>query len=91
MNISDLRNIIQEEVDLLREDNKDWTIGDLVKLGYGLAKLSEEDPTFQVKTDDDSGQTIISGIGNIYSCEILFDSKIVFKSFKTFSALISLL
>ena len=32
MNISDLRNIIQEEIDLLQKDSKDWTIGDLVKL-----------------------------------------------------------
>ena len=32
-----------------------------------LAKLSEEDPTFQVKTDEDSGQTIISGMGELHS------------------------
>ena len=40
MKISDLRNIIQEEVDLLRGDSKDWTIGDLVKLKEELNKDS---------------------------------------------------
>nr|MDA3853692.1 elongation factor G [Bacteroidales bacterium] len=39
---------------------------DLDKLGNGLAKLSEEDPTFKVKTDEDSGQTIISGMGELH-------------------------
>ena len=37
-----------------------------------LAKLAEEDPTFQVKTDDDSGQTIISGMGELH-LEIIVD------------------
>ena len=40
MNISDLRNIIQEEVDLLQKDSKEWTIGDLVKLKEELNKDS---------------------------------------------------
>jgi len=48
------------------------TKADLDKLGTGLAKLSEEDPTFQVKTDDDSGQTIISGMGELH-LEVLID------------------
>src|ERR1700752_3027819 len=39
------------------------TQGDLDRLGVGLNKLAEEDPTFRVKTDEDSGQTIISGMG----------------------------
>jgi len=39
---------------------------DLDKLNIGLAKLSEEDPTFTVKTDDDSGQTVISGMGELH-------------------------
>ena len=39
------------------------TQGDVDKLGIGLAKLAEEDPTFTVKTDEQSGQTIISGMG----------------------------
>ncbi|MFO7940613.1 MAG: elongation factor G [Bacteroidales bacterium] len=39
---------------------------DLDKLNLGLAKLSEEDPTFTVKTDDDSGQTVISGMGELH-------------------------
>ncbi len=45
---------------------------DIDKLGNGLAKLSEEDPTFKVKTDKDSGQTIISGMGELH-LDILID------------------
>jgi len=45
---------------------------DLDKLGNGLAKLSEEDPTFQVKTDEDSGQTVISGMGELH-LDIIID------------------
>jgi len=48
------------------------TQADIDKLGLGLGKLSEEDPTFQVKTDEDSGQTIISGMGELH-LEILID------------------
>ena len=39
---------------------------DLDKLGMGLAKLAEEDPTFRVKTDEASGQTIIAGMGELH-------------------------
>ncbi|MEG2613010.1 MAG: elongation factor G, partial [Alistipes sp.] len=39
---------------------------DLDKLGIALAKLSEEDPTFTVHTDEDSGQTVISGMGELH-------------------------
>ena len=39
---------------------------DLDKLGIALGKLAEEDPTFTVKTDEDSGQTIISGMGELH-------------------------
>ncbi len=42
------------------------TKADVEKLGMALAKLSEEDPTFQVKTDEASGQTIISGMGELH-------------------------
>lgn len=45
---------------------------DLDKLGNGLAKLSEEDPTFKVRTDDETGQTVISGMGELH-LEILVD------------------
>jgi elongation factor G len=45
---------------------------DIDKLSNGLAKLSEEDPTFTVKTDEDSGQTIISGMGELH-LEVLVD------------------
>jgi elongation factor G len=45
---------------------------DLDKLGNGLAKLAEEDPTFQVKTDENTGQTVISGMGELH-LEILID------------------
>ncbi|MGA0048212.1 MAG: elongation factor G [Flavobacteriaceae bacterium] len=42
------------------------TKADVDKLGMSLAKLAEEDPTFQVKTDQASGQTIISGMGELH-------------------------
>ena len=42
------------------------TKADVDKLGMALAKLAEEDPTFQVKTDEASGQTIISGMGELH-------------------------
>ena len=48
------------------------TKADVDKLGAALGKLSEEDPTFQVKTDEDSGQTIISGMGELH-LEVLVD------------------
>lgn len=48
------------------------TQADMDKLGVGLAKLAEEDPTFQVKTDEDSGQTIISGMGELH-LDIIID------------------
>lgn len=37
---------------------------DMDKLSIGLAKLAEEDPTFTVKSDEQTGQTVISGMGN---------------------------
>ncbi|MCD7969959.1 MAG: elongation factor G [Alistipes sp.] len=45
---------------------------DLDKLGIALGKLAEEDPTFTVKTDEDSGQTVISGMGELH-LEIIVD------------------
>ncbi len=42
------------------------TKADVDKLGMALNKLAEEDPTFQVKTDEASGQTIISGMGELH-------------------------
>ena len=45
---------------------------DIDKMSQALAKLTEEDPTFKVKTDDDSGQTIISGMGELH-LDILID------------------
>ncbi|MBL7887917.1 MAG: elongation factor G [Bacteroidia bacterium] len=48
------------------------TQADLDKLGVALNKLAEEDPTFRVKTDEDSGQTIISGMGELH-LEIIVD------------------
>lgn len=48
------------------------TQADVDKLGVALNKLSEEDPTFKVNTDEDSGQTIISGMGELH-LEILID------------------
>ncbi len=48
------------------------TQADLDRLGVSLNKLAEEDPTFRVKTDEDSGQTIISGMGELH-LEIIVD------------------
>ena len=48
------------------------TQADVDKLGVALGKLSEEDPTFQVKTDPDSGQCVISGMGELH-LEIIVD------------------
>ncbi|MGA9271272.1 MAG: elongation factor G [Lutimonas sp.] len=48
------------------------TKADVDKLGMGLGKLAEEDPTFQVRTDEASGQTIISGMGELH-LEVLID------------------
>ena len=42
------------------------TQGDLDKLGIALAKLAEEDPTFTVKSDRETGQTVISGMGELH-------------------------
>lgn len=42
------------------------TQADLDKLGMALAKLAEEDPTFKVKFDDETGQTVISGMGELH-------------------------
>ncbi len=42
------------------------TKADVDKMGMALAKLAEEDPTFQVRTDEASGQTIISGMGELH-------------------------
>ncbi len=45
---------------------------DIDKLSNGLSKLAEEDPTFRVHTDQDSGQTVISGMGELH-LEIIID------------------
>ena len=48
------------------------TQADVDKLGMALSKLAEEDPTFQVKTDDETGQTVISGMGELH-LDIIID------------------
>ena len=45
---------------------------DMDKLGMGLAKLAEEDPTFRVQTNEDTGQTVISGMGELH-LDIIID------------------
>ncbi len=45
---------------------------DLDRLGVGLGKLAEEDPTFRVKTNEDTGQTVIEGMGELH-LEIIID------------------
>jgi elongation factor G len=48
------------------------TKGDQDKLGSGLQRLAEEDPTFRVRTDEETGQTIIAGMGELH-LEIIVD------------------
>src|SRR5512132_2676837 len=48
------------------------TKGDQDKLGAGLQRLSDEDPTFRVRTDEETGQTLISGMGALH-LEIIVD------------------
>ncbi len=48
------------------------TQADMDKLGMALGKLSEEDPTFKVNTDEETGQTVISGMGELH-LEIIVD------------------
>jgi Translation elongation factors (GTPases) len=48
------------------------TQADTDRLSIGLSKLSEEDPTFRVNTDEETGQTIISGMGELH-LEIIID------------------
>ncbi len=48
------------------------TQADVDRLGMSLGKLSEEDPTFRVRTDEETGQTIISGMGELH-LEIIMD------------------
>jgi elongation factor G len=48
------------------------TKGDQDKLGTGLQRLAEEDPTFRVRTDDETGQTLIAGMGELH-LEIIVD------------------
>jgi elongation factor G len=55
------------------------TKSDQDKLGNGLARLAEEDPTFNVHTDDETGQTIIAGMGELH-LEVLVDR--LFREFK---------
>ncbi len=66
-----LENIIFPEpvIDLAIEPK---TKADQEKMGLALSKLSEEDPTFRIKTDHETGQTIISGMGELH-LEILAD------------------
>src|SRR5215469_11509724 len=55
------------------------TRADQDKMAIALGKLAEEDPTFQVHTDEDSGQTIISGMGELH-LEVIIDR--MFREFK---------
>jgi len=48
------------------------TVGDQEKLGVALSKLAQEDPSFRVNTDEESGQTIIAGMGELH-LEIIVD------------------
>ncbi len=48
------------------------TLADKEKMDFGLAKLVEEDPTFQVREDEDTGQTVIAGMGELH-LEVIVD------------------
>ena len=48
------------------------TKGDQDKLGTGLQRLAEEDPTFRVSSDEETGQTLIAGMGELH-LEIIVD------------------
>ena len=55
------------------------TQADVDKLGMALAKLAEEDPTFQVRTDEETGQTVISGMGELHLDIIVDRLRLEFK------------
>ncbi|HSJ70898.1 MAG TPA: elongation factor G, partial [Acidimicrobiia bacterium] len=55
------------------------TKGDQDKLGNGLSRLAEEDPTFNVRSDEETGQTIIAGMGELH-LEVIVDR--LFREFK---------
>jgi elongation factor G len=82
--LSDSSNVIQLESMTFPEPVisvaiEPKTKGDQDKLGNGLARLSEEDPTFNVHTDDETGQTIIAGMGELH-LEVIVDR--LFREFK---------
>ncbi len=66
-----LENIVFPEpvIDMAVEPK---TKGDQEKLGFALGKMLEEDPTFRVKTDQETGQTVISGMGELH-LDIIID------------------
>lgn len=64
------RIVFPEPVISIRIEPK--TKADQEKLGLALKKLAEEDPTFKIKTDEETGETIISGMGELH-LEILVD------------------
>ena len=75
--LSDLQNpIVLEEMDfpepVISVAIEPKTNSDQDKLSIALSKLAEEDPTFKVRTDDETGQTIISGMGELH-LEIIVD------------------
>ncbi|NNE47018.1 MAG: elongation factor G, partial [Rhodothermales bacterium] len=75
--LADVNNpIVLEKMDfpepVIRIAIEPKTKADNDKLGVGLQKLAEEDPTFRVSTDDETGQTIIAGMGELH-LEIIVD------------------
>ncbi len=75
--LSDIHNpVILEEMDfpepVISIAIEPKSNSDQDKLGLSLMKLSEEDPTFRVRTDEETGQTIISGMGELH-LEIIID------------------
>ena len=67
---------VKEACGLGLKEAKDMVDGAPSVVKEGLAKLAEEDPTFTVKTDEQTGQTVISGMGELHFC-LLYTSRCV--------------
>jgi elongation factor G len=70
---------IQFPIPVISQAVQPKTRADQEKMGIALGKLAEEDPTFEVHTDEESGQTIISGMGELH-LEVIIDR--LFREFK---------
>ena len=77
INIDNITKILGMNItDVYKRQVEPKTQKDLDKLVMGLAKLAEEDPTFTVQTNEETGQTVISGMGELHFC-LLYTSRCV--------------